>query len=364
MVNHISKFSVKDKINSSSKFKSNVDEILGNYATEQKNLKMDFDYGFMNTQYLNGMKNNMGTRKEMKDFEGSEEYVIKYKSVLRGHKDKIVSLCELYSGEIASGSYDKTIKIWSLKREICVKTIKEQGYVLCLFEFEKDKLLAGNSQNCINLWDLDADLEGNDVPLMKFEGHSMWVNCIVKCNSTFFASGSNDALIKIWDYYNKSLLLTLKGHTDCILTLASISDRRICSGSADCTVRLWDWENGNFLAILKGHNRWIKFVLELSNGDIISGSEDKTIKVWRDEICVNTLLGHSNAVRTLCQINDNYFASGSFDNTIKIWDMNNYRCVQTLNEHKASIISIIKLSRNLVVSCSNDKRIIIWSENN
>ena len=39
------------------------------------------------------------------------------------HEDKIVSLIELSTGNVASGSYDCTIKIWDINSKNCIKTI-------------------------------------------------------------------------------------------------------------------------------------------------------------------------------------------------------------------------------------------------
>ena len=46
------------------------------------------------------------------------------------HSDKIVSLIELSNGNIATGSYDGTIKIWDINTQSCIKIIQENGNVL------------------------------------------------------------------------------------------------------------------------------------------------------------------------------------------------------------------------------------------
>mgnify|MGYP002626327553 CR=1 FL=1 len=62
-------------------------------------------------------------------------------------------------------NYDKINKI--LLQE---KIIQEDGYVLSLLEFEKNKILSGTSNNLINLWDLDTDCSKCD---FSFEGHEL-----------------------------------------------------------------------------------------------------------------------------------------------------------------------------------------------
>ena len=276
---------------------------------------------------------------------------------LIGHNDKIVSLIKLNSGCLASGSYDNQIKIWNITTQSCIRNIKENGYVLSLLEFENNMLLSGTSENDIHLWDISSNI---NVPTHNFSGHQLWVNCLVKCDDNYFASASNDANIRIWDYYEKKCTSILQGHVDCILSLILLQNGNLCSGSADLTIKIWDWRNKFCKVTLKGHEKWVKCVYELDNEILLSGSDDKLIKVWKNENCIKTIRGHKHSVRTFCQINQNYFASGSFDKTIKIWDANTYELFQELVDHTSNVICLIKLKENCLASCSNDKTIKIW----
>lgn len=278
---------------------------------------------------------------------------------LVGHNEKIVSLTELSSGKIASGSYDSTIKIWDIDTEQCEKTINENGKVLCLLEFESNRLLSGNGQKEINLWDINNPY---DKPIKSFLGHELWVNCLAKINNQYFASGSNDSTIRIWDYQNGNCSKILEGHTDCILALIVLNDGRLCSGGADLTIKIWDLESKNAQITLKSHKKWIKCLYQLQNGLLLSGSDDKLIKVWDLNTCKNTLPGHNHAVRTFCQIDDNYFASGSFDHSIRIWRISDWTCVQILEAHVSNVIAIIKTASGNIVSCSNDRTIKVWAK--
>ena len=62
--------------------------------------------------------------------------------------------------------------------------IHEQDRTLFLLEFENNKILSATSNNQINLWNL------NDDPIKLeyiFEGHELWVNCLVKIDEQKFA---------------------------------------------------------------------------------------------------------------------------------------------------------------------------------
>lgn len=275
------------------------------------------------------------------------------------HDEKIVALIELSSGYIATGSYDCTIRIWDVNTQRCLKVIQEYGHVLCLLEFEPNFILSGTDNNTIQLWDINNPKK----ELFSFEKHLLWVNCLVKCDDEYFASGSNDSDIVIWSYPERNCVNVLKGHSNCVLTMIKLNDGNLCSGSADFTIKIWDWANGTCLNTLNGHTRWVKSVYQLSNGYILSGSDDKTIKVWNDYTLIKELVGHTRSVRSFCQLNNNLFASASFDKTIKIWDINTLRLVQTLEGHKHNVICIIvHKATGSFISCSADHTIKIWKK--
>ena len=208
------------------------------------------------------------------------------KTIEEAHDERIVCLIELSSGKIATGSYDCSIKIWNLNTFECEKTIRENDCVLCLLEFEKDMILSGTNGNTINLWDLKNTF---GQCLHTYEGHLLWINCLVKCNHKYFASASNDSDIRIWDYYANKCKNILKGHTDCVLALIKLNDGRLCSGSADLSIRIWNWELNMCDATISGHTKWVKCLYQLNNGYILSGSDDNTIKVWRENNITKTL---------------------------------------------------------------------------
>ena len=291
-----------------------------------------------------------------------EEKYKEYKCIktITGHTEKVVTLIQLESGNLATGSYDDTICVWDINNGNNIVKKKEEGHIFCLLEFEKNMVLSSTNKNNINLWDLSSE---SDNPIHRFIGHQLWVNNLVKCNDKIFASSGNDANIIIWDYYQRIYISYLQGHRDCILTLIKLNDGKLCSGSADLTIKIWDWQKGLCVATLEEHKKWVKCLCQLKDGTLVSGSDDKTIKFWKEEKCIKSIKEHSNSIRALCQINDRYFASGSFDNSIKIWDLKDYNCVQTLTEHTGNIINIIKLHDNNLASCSCDKTIKIWENN-
>ena len=292
------------------------------------------------------------------------------------HNKIIVCMIELENKQIATGSYDNTIKIWDINNQNCENEIIEDGKVFALLEFEPNLLLSAIDKTpddvqeisqirsediVINLWDLNSANSDNKI-IHSFTGHQLRINCLVKCDDKFFASCSNDGEIIIWDYHLRKKVHNLLGHADCILCLIRLNNGNLCSGSADKTIKIWNWENASCIATLTGNKHWVKCLCQLSNGYILSGSHDNLIKIWDSyNQFVTDLKGHTESVRSICQIGKtNYIASASFDHTIKIWDLNINECIQTLTEHTSSVINILYHSDGYLISSSKDKTIKIW----
>ena len=274
---------------------------------------------------------------------------------INAHSDKVISLIELESGNIATGSNDNTIKIWDINTYECISTRYDTGFVFCLLEFGTNMILSGTSENKINLWDFNSD---DQRPKFTFAEHSLWVTALVKCDDRYFASASNDTRILIWDYIENKLWEGIYGHEDSILTLIKLNDGNLCSGGADLIIKIWNWKEQILLFQLVGHTKMVKCIYQLKDDTILSGSED--IKVWKNHEVAYTLNEHSEPVRTFCQINDEYFASGSFDKTIKIWDIKNMKVVKTLCGHSANVICLLRLKNGKLCSTSSDHTIKIW----
>ena len=115
---------------------------------------------------------------EEKEEEEEEEIPKEFTNTktLLGHENKVAAITQLKSGKLATGGYDNTIRIWDLTQNKENKIINEDGRIFVLLEFEENKLLSGTGNN-IHLWDLNSDSKKYE---KSFEGHTLWVNCLVK----------------------------------------------------------------------------------------------------------------------------------------------------------------------------------------
>jgi WD40 repeat protein len=114
-------------------------------------------------------------------------------ATLEGHTDSVTSLVSS-DGRLISGSDDKTIKIWDLKKFTCTATLKWHAFSVSSLAIFNGKLIAGSSACMIKIWDLKTL-----ACTATLAGHDRDVGSLAVSNRTLI-SGSSDYKIKVWDF--------------------------------------------------------------------------------------------------------------------------------------------------------------------
>ena len=142
-------------------------------------------------------------------------------TTLSGHGDAVLALVELRNGNLASGSSDKTIKIWNADDWSLERTLDEPhecAEVLSLAVLKNGLLASGSSQGSILVWNAETG------ELVKsFKAHESEVCSLVVLQNGCLGSLDASGMVKIWNSETGCLVRSLEGNenVESLLVLAS-----------------------------------------------------------------------------------------------------------------------------------------------
>jgi len=203
-------------------------------------------------------------------------------------------------------------------------------------------------------------------------GHLGWVRSIgFDPSNEFFATGSSDRTIKIWDFAKccagaeDGLKLTITGHVDTVRAI-EISSRHpyLFSASEDKNVKCWDLETNKCIRNYHGHMSGVfSLALHPTLDLLVTGGRDSVARVWdmRTRKEVHCLRGHEDAVGTIATNSvDPQIITGSFDSTVKLWDLAAGKVMTTLTHHKKSVRSVCANPREFTFASASADGIRKW----
>lgn len=192
-------------------------------------------------------------------------------------------------------------------------------------------------------------------------GHLGWVRSVtVEPGNEWFATGSGDRTIKIWDLASGTLKLSLTGHVSTVRGLA-VSPRHpyLFSAGEDKLVKCWDLETNKVIRHYHGHLSAVySLALHPTIDLLVTAGRDSSARVWdmRTKAQVHALSGHTNTIASvLTQASEPQVITGSHDSTIRLWDLVAGKTRSCLTNHKKSVRAmVIHPGVNMMASASAD----------
>jgi WD40 repeat protein len=200
--------------------------------------------------------------------------------IIKGHTNTVNTVAISPDSKLlASGSSDKTIRIWEVATGDRTQRIPHKFSVTCLaFAPDGKTLAAGDSNSSITLWDVAT---GDQKGEFNYKDRGDVVTLLVWApdGKTLATTRYNDGHIQLWDTATKKERVNLKANN--VRTIVFSPDSAtVATAGSDATILLWDAARGQEKDSLRAHDGTILTLAYLDEKRLISGGHDRTVIVW------------------------------------------------------------------------------------
>ncbi|KAI3669956.1 hypothetical protein L6452_41470 [Arctium lappa] len=286
--------------------------------------------------------------------------------ILEGHNDAITSVGVVKAQDnedntnlvVATGSKDKTVKLWKFDAEPSAENMKIRAFrtlrghtasVQSLAAQPTGDMVCSGSWDCrINLWQTEANDGGDIVSTKKRK----------KDNKEEEAQSEGEAVS------------TLVGHTQCVSSVVWPEHGTIYSASWDHSFRRWDVETGkDTLNMFCGKVINCIDVGGESSALIAGGGSDPVLRIW-DPRKPGTLApsfqfsSHTSWI-TACKWHSRswfHLLSASYDGKVMLWDLRTAWPLAIIDSHEDKVLCADWWKGDSVVSGGADSKLRISSE--
>ncbi|KAK3787609.1 hypothetical protein RRG08_034312 [Elysia crispata] len=196
---------------------------------------------------------------------------------------------------MVSGGMDMTIKIWAFPAEadvIPMATLRvaatEHGHdkdINCLAVAPNDKIIAsGSHDKTAKVWAVNEGLHSMTL-LAVLRGHRRGIWAIkFSPVDQIVATSSGDGLIKLWSLSDFSCVRTFEGHDSSVLSIMFITNgKQMLSSGSDGLLKLWQIKTSECMKTFDGHEAKVWSVAGTkAENFFISGGADSTLVLWKD----------------------------------------------------------------------------------
>ncbi|CEI98202.1 hypothetical protein RMCBS344292_12317 [Rhizopus microsporus] len=212
-----------------------------------------------------------------------------------GHTESVgaVALSRKSKTFMITGSQDRTIKYWNL-REMDLDNPDENFKPKSLYTHQahdkdinticvapNDKFFATGSQDkTAKLWNVDT---GELVGTMKGHKRGVWCARFSPVDQVL-ATSSGDKTVKIWNLKDFTCLKTFEGHTNSVLRVEFLTaGMQLVSAASDGLVKVWTIKTNECAATLDNHTEKVwALAIRKDERFVVSAGADSVVNFWED----------------------------------------------------------------------------------
>ncbi|RZB45766.1 Katanin p80 WD40 repeat-containing subunit B1-like isoform D [Glycine soja] len=273
---------------------------------------------------------------------------------------------------LVTGGEDHKVNLWAIGKPNAILSLSGHSSGIDSVSFDSSEVLvaAGAASGTIKLWDLE-EAKSTRLLAISFNVVRTLTGHRSNCTSVdfhpfgeFFASGSLDTNLKIWDIRKKGCIHTYKGHTRGVNAIRFTPDGRwVVSGGEDNTVKLWDLTAGKLLHDFKCHEGQIQCIDFHPNEFLLAtGSADRTVKFWDLETfeLIGSAGPETTGVRSLTFSPDGRTLLCGLHESLKVFSWEPIRC-HDMVDVGWSRLSDLNFHEGKLLGCSyNQSCVGVW----
>jgi WD40 repeat protein len=302
-----------------------------------------------------------------------------------GHEEAITSIATFPDGKrIATGSQDKTIRIWRVEdgREMRKWVMKKSVTAIAILRDGMQAVSAvGDIDDSSDEEDFDEtvywqlwvhDTETGKVIAGPLHGHTNMVFTLdISPDGSILASGSFDGTVILWDtttWQRKSHPLKCEGYVGCVRFSPTGQLLGVVTGKH---IQIWDFDRRERLAQFNGHTDFsggwnLSLAWTHDGGRLLSAGNqhDPAIRSWDTSTRTqagNPWTGHSNHINDII-LNPagTLLASASNDNTVRLWQVGTG--IEVLRYEHSSEVWCVAFSVDgyFIFSANDDGKTLQW----